>query len=150
MGEIIKESKNFVFTKAGQTISRRILLAEDDKPVQNIIYRFLEFMGFEVSLADNGIEALAVFIEGSFEIVLTDFNMPVMNGLSLAIQIKKRSPSTPIILLTGSERGGIFKILKGGPFYSVIFKPFKMTDLQRTVQGALSSRGGEHKGVEEG
>jgi CheY-like chemotaxis protein len=100
-------------------------------------------MGFEVALAGNGIEALSVFLDSSFDLVLTDLQMPIMDGLSLASHIKERSPSTPVILLTGSDRETVRKKVERGPFDSVIFKPFRLEDLQRTVQGALASREGE-------
>jgi CheY-like chemotaxis protein len=66
--------------------------------------------------------------------------MPAMDGLSLAGHIKERSPSTPVILLTGSDRETVRKKLKRAPVDSVIFKPFRLEDLQRTVQGTLASR----------
>jgi CheY-like chemotaxis protein len=97
-------------------------------------------MGFEVALAANGIEALAVFLESSFDLVLTDFQMPAMDGLSLASHIKERSPSTPVILLTGCDRETVWKKVERALVDSVIFKPFRLEDLQRTVQGALASK----------
>ena len=140
MGETKKETEKSVSPNAGQAISRRILLAEDNKNIQNIVCRFLEFLGFEVALAGNGIEALAVFLERSFDLVLTDLEMPIMDGLSLADQIKTRAPRTPVILLTGSDRETVWKKMERALVDSVIFKPFRLEDLQRTVQGALASK----------
>jgi hypothetical protein len=54
-------------SNAGQAISRHILVAEDNKAFQDIVSGFLEFLGFEVALAGNGIEALAIFIESIFD-----------------------------------------------------------------------------------
>jgi two-component system response regulator YesN len=65
--------------------------------------------------------------------------MPAMDGLSLAGHIKGRSPGTPVILLTGSDREDVLRKVERGPVDSVIFKPFKMEDLQRAVQGALAN-----------
>jgi CheY-like chemotaxis protein len=140
MGEIKKKDKKSVYSNSGQAISKRILVAEDNKITRDVVSRFLEFIGFEVALACNGIEALAVFLESSFDLVLTDLKMPAMDGLSLARQIKERSPSTPVILLTGSDRETVWKKVERGPIDSVIFKPFRMEDLKRKVQGALASR----------
>jgi CheY-like chemotaxis protein len=140
MGEIKKETKKSVSACAGKAISKRILVADDNKVIRNAVSRFLEFIGFEVALAGNGIEALAVFLESSFDLVLTDFQMPAMDGLSLAGHIKERSPSTPVILITGSDRETVRNKAEGGPVDSVIFKPFRLQDLQSTVQGALASR----------
>jgi two-component system response regulator MprA len=144
MGETKKETKKSVSSRAGKAISKRILVADDNKVIRNAVSRFLEFMGFEVAIAGNGIEALAVFLESSFDLVLTDFQMPAMDGLSLAGHIKERSPSTPVILITGSDRETVRNKAEGGPVDSVIFKPFRLEDLQRTVQGALASREPEH------
>jgi len=63
-----------------------------------------------------------------------------MDGLILAGHIKARSPSTPVILLTGADREMVLKKVEKGPIDSVIFKPFMMEDLQRTVQKALASQ----------
>jgi CheY-like chemotaxis protein len=104
-------------------------------------------LGFQVALAGNGIEALAVFLESTFDLVLTDLEMPIMDGLSLASHIKARAPSTPVILLTGSDRETVRKKVERGPVDSVIFKPFRLEDLQNTVQGALVSREREHESV---
>ncbi len=60
-------------SNAGQAISRRILVAEDNKAVRDIVSGFLEFLGFEVALAGNGIEALAIFLESIFRF---GFNRP--------------------------------------------------------------------------
>jgi CheY-like chemotaxis protein len=73
-------------------------------------------------------------------LVLTDFEMPAMDGLSLAGHIKERSPNTPVILLTGSDRETVRKKVERGPVDSVIFKPFGLEDLKTAVQGALVSR----------
>lgn len=140
MEETKKETAKSVSSNAGQARSRRILLADDNKAIRDIVSGFLEFIGYEVALAVNGIEALAVFLGSSFDLVLTDLEMPAMDGLSLAGHIKERSPMTPVILITGSDRETVLKKMERGPVDSVIFKPFILEDLQNTVQGALASR----------
>jgi len=140
MEETKKETKKSVSSNTAQAISKRILVADDDKVIRDAVTWFLEFMGFEVALAGNGIEALAVFLESPFDLVLTDLQMPAMDGLRLASHIKERSPSTPVILLTGCDRETVWKKVERASVDSVIFKPFRLKDLQRTVQGALASR----------
>jgi CheY-like chemotaxis protein len=150
MEETKKETKKTVSSNTAQAISKRILVADDDKIIRDAVTWFLEFMGFEVALAANGIEALAVFLESSFDLVLTDLQMPAMDGLSLASHIKERSPNTPVILLTGCDRETVRKRVESASVDSVIFKPFRLKDLQRTVQGALASREREHGRVRVG
>lgn len=135
---------------AGQAIHRRILLAEDNKVIKDLVSRFLEQMGFVVVTAENGIEALAIFEEGYFDLVLTDYQMPVMDGFCLAGRVKERSPSTPVILLTGSDKVTVLQKMESGSVDSVVFKPFELEDLQRTIQGALTSEESEYESVMSG
>jgi CheY-like chemotaxis protein len=137
-----KETKKYVSSNAGQTISGRILVADDNKAIREIVSSLLEFIGFEVALACNGIEALAVFLKSSFDLVLTDLEMPVMDGWSLTRSIKERSPNTPVVLMTGADRETVLKKVVRVPVDSVIFKPFGLEDLRKTVQGALDLRDG--------
>jgi len=141
MGEIKEETRESASAIAGQTISRRILVAEDNKAIQDVVSRMLDFMGFEVALACNGVEALTVFLDSSFDLVLTDLEMPIMDGWSLTQCIKERSPNTPVLWMTGADRETVLKKGERGPVDSVLFKPFKVEDLARTVQEALASRG---------
>ena len=94
MGETTKS----VSSNAGQAISRRVLVAEDNKAIKYMVSSFLDFMGFEAALAGNGVEALSLFVESSFDLVLTDLEMPIMDGWSLTRCIKERSPNTPVVL----------------------------------------------------
>ena len=60
----------------------------------------LEFDGHEVITASSGNEALALFGQGRFDLVITDYTMPVMKGDELARAIKARVPDQPVIMLT--------------------------------------------------
>jgi CheY-like chemotaxis protein len=144
MREIRKGKKNIGSLNEELTQYRRVLLVEDNKTTQDVVSELLEFVGFEVALADNGIEALAIFMERSFDLVLTDLNMPAMDGLSLAGQIKERSPNIPVILITGADRETVLKKLKGALVDSVIFKPFRLEELRRAVREMLMCREQEY------
>lgn len=122
---------------AEKAILGRILVAEDDEDILEMVSEFLELMGFEVALAENGMDALSLFVTDPFDLVLTDLNMPVMDGLSLAIHIKSKAPETPIVLITASDKEAVRKKVKSWPFYSVLFKPFRIADFRKTIQGAM-------------
>jgi len=139
MQETRKEAEQPVSATAGYAIPKRILVADDNKAIRDIVSEVLEFIGYEVDLAINGIEALAFFLKSSFDLVVTDLEMPVMDGLSLADRIKVRSPCTPVILITGGDRETVLKKVERWPVDSVIFKPFTLEELEKTVRGALVS-----------
>jgi CheY-like chemotaxis protein len=60
----------------------------------------LQFDGHSVTTVCGGAEALALFEQGKFDLVITDFSMPSMDGLELASAIKKRDPKQPIVMIT--------------------------------------------------
>ena len=139
MENTMRDPETFEFSSRNKLMSRNVLYAENDKPMQSSIYKFLNRMGLEVALADNGFEALSLFLEGSYQIVITDNEMPFMDGLILAANIKKKSPATPVILLTDCDSDDDIDKLETGKslFYSIIFKPFRMNELQNAIEGAL-------------
>jgi DNA-binding response OmpR family regulator len=80
---------------------RRVLVADDDPMVREVISSYLGEDGYEVELAANGREALEKFCAADFDIVLTDRSMPEMTGDQLAREVKRRNPNVPVLLLTG-------------------------------------------------
>jgi CheY-like chemotaxis protein len=137
MGQAKKRKKISDYGIAGQRTKRRILVVDDNKNIQNVLSWMLCSMGFEVGFADNGIEALVIFVENPFDLVLTDLEMPLMDGSSLAHFIKEMSPNTPVILLTGADRETVWNKAKSESIDSIIFKPFTADDFEKTVQEAF-------------
>lgn len=118
----------------------KILIVDDAKAVRDILSKALRLMGFEAAVASNSNEALNLFLTNSFDLVLTDLEMPDLDGWTLANRIKDKSPNTPVVLVTGSEKRAVMKRLKGSCIDSILFKPFTLGDLQKTVQIALDER----------
>ena len=118
----------------------KILIVDDAKAVRDILSKALPLMGFEAAVASNGNEALNVLLTNSFDLVLTDLEMPDLDGWTLAIRIKDKSPNTPVVLITGSEKEAVMEGLKGSCIDSILFKPFMLEDLQKTVQIMLETR----------
>lgn len=84
----------------------RILVVDDDEGMRDILSTTLSGMGYGVLTASRGTEALNLLLKSSFALVLTDLQMPGMDGWSLASRIKDRFPGTPVILMTGYEKKG--------------------------------------------
>lgn len=114
-----------------------ILVVDDEQAIRGALADTLSFLGHEVATASNGTEGLRLFLKDSFELVVTDMQMPGMDGWTLAQRIKEASPNTPVVLITGCEKEMILKKLKGNSIDFVLFKPFTVEDLERTVQGLL-------------
>lgn len=73
----------------------------DDSPMmRQMVKQTLEMGGFAPTLASDGDEALKLFKENQFDAVITDINMPVMDGITLIVELRKINQDVPIITLT--------------------------------------------------
>jgi CheY-like chemotaxis protein len=115
----------------------RILIVEDEAPLRACLRMMLELEGHQVTEASNGFEALNLFNIGEFHLVITDFEMPVMQGNQLAVAIKLLAPSLPILMITGSGRAHRDA---RNPVDALLAKPFTATDLRCALGKLLSAR----------
>jgi CheY-like chemotaxis protein len=79
-----------------------VLLVDDDVMVRQMLRRTLERAGYGVREAANGAEGLELFEAELPQLVLTDIMMPVMNGLEMMVEMRRRQPGVPLIAITGS------------------------------------------------
>lgn len=82
----------------------KILVAEDDHAIRELIAVYLKHNGYDVYLADNGRQAYAMLQTTSMDLVITDVMMPYIDGFQLAHQIRKQHPQMPIIILTALDQ----------------------------------------------
>jgi CheY-like chemotaxis protein len=115
---------------------KRILLVDDEPSVRGSFRMMLEIDDHAVTEASNGAEALDLFIKGQFDLVATDFEMPVMKGNELAVRIKELAPKQPILMITayGKELGD-----SANPVDTILNKPFTLDNLRRAIAKLLSN-----------
>ncbi len=135
--EIVMEKGPHATPALGRT--RQLLVVDDDRAIQTLLSRTLSLMGYDVNLAGNGLEGMDLFLKGSYDLVITDLQMPLMNGWELSRLVKERSPKTPVIVITGSCDDNHWDKLKMNGVDAIIPKPFKLKEIGKTVQGLLSS-----------
>ena len=111
----------------------RVLVVDDCEGMRRALSAIVSLLGFKVAQASNGLEAMALFLQQGFELILTDLHMPGMDGWTLASAIKGRSPGTPVILVTGSAPESVRTGSAQGCVDCVIFKPFRTEDVERAV-----------------
>lgn len=115
-----------------------ILLAEDDNMIRSFVCSVLQGHGYRVFPAENGMEALHLATRvGAYgiDLVLTDVDMPVLNGIQLVRRLKQLRPGLKILYMTG-YRGAIVDELRDEGM--VIEKPFAYTALVRAVVACLA------------
>ena len=118
----------------------RILLVDDEQPIQTLLSFPLQRDGYDVVQASDGREALNRFSEQTFDLVVLDVMMPRMDGLEVCRRMRARS-SVPIIMLTAKseEIDKVLGLELGADDY--ITKPFSMREFRSRVKAALRRSG---------
>lgn len=116
--------------------SARVLVVDDTPQVRRVLRATLSAEGYTVSEAREGNEALDLFASESFDIILLDVNMPVMDGLQVCREIRRNS-DVPIIMLTvrDAERDKVLALDAGADDYVV--KPFAIQELLARIRASL-------------
>ncbi|MCK5350367.1 MAG: response regulator, partial [Desulfobacula sp.] len=78
-----------------------ILIVDDEEDIRDVLEIALKDIGYTVFLAENGKKAFELFKLKRPDIVITDIKMPVMDGIELLRQIKRESPETEVLMITG-------------------------------------------------
>jgi CheY-like chemotaxis protein len=122
----------------------RILVVDDEPHVCEALKLLLDFDGHIVETAANGQEALAIFEKGNFDVVITDFEMPLMKGTELAAIIKARKPNQPVVMITAYAE---MLQASGQPLTGVdclISKPFLLENLRQAIAKVGTCKGTEN------
>lgn len=115
---------------------QKILVVEDDFDIQELLQNFLQETGYEVVTASDGIEAVDVFSDKQFDLILLDVMLPKIDGFSVCELIRKKS-QVPIIMLTALS--GEEEQIRGLDLQvdDYITKPFSMPVLVRKIAAVL-------------
>ena len=116
--------------------AKRILIAEDEVALRDFVSRNLRVRGFEVLEASNGLEALAVWEQEEFHLLILDIMMPRMDGLEVCRRVREHS-TVPIIVLTAldAESNKVAALDLGADDY--LTKPFGVEELLARVRAVL-------------
>ncbi len=118
-----------------------ILVVDDMELVRDVLGNFLTRKGYRVTVAENGNQALQLFNQESFDLVLSDVRMPGLDGLQLLKAVKDRDPRVPVILISGhnDDVKTVVEALKAGAD-NFITKPLQMDELGHVVNRSLELR----------
>lgn len=119
---------------------QRVLLVEDNPVNQSVIEAMLRSLGFEVSVALDGTQAVEMAGQQSFAAILMDCRLPLMDGYEATRRIRQHGAQLPIIALTANALQGDRERCLAAGMNDYLSKPFKRTDLQRILQRWLPGR----------
>jgi CheY-like chemotaxis protein len=116
-----------------------VLVAEDDEAVRSLICSIVSDAGYNVYEASDGLEAIDALKKRRYDLLLTDYHMPKMDGLELLDLTQAMWPELPVILatsdllVTGQAGHGLLE-----PAYAILEKPFDRSKLLSTIRSAVS------------
>lgn len=122
-----------------QTSVQKLLIAEDYKPVRELLANLFMRSGFDVHTSCDGTDAIRKFYREKPDILITDLNLPRMNGYELCQRVRLVS-NIPIIVMTGSGLGDgtIIQTAIAAGADAILSKPFSLGEIRAQIEGLLA------------
>ena len=119
--------------------THRILIVDDEEFVAFTLQEGLEKLpNCEVMITDNGREALRLFEEQPFDLLITDYKMPEMSGVALATQIRQKYPGTGVVMVTAYSNDLLRDPSAAAAIQRVLDKPVKLSEIRNVAQETLN------------
>ena len=129
-------------------VRRQVLLVEDDESTIEVVKMELEFLGYEVMIAKDGLQALQMLGEQEPDLVIMDIQLPKMDGFEAVRQIRANPAIRDIPILAATAKaltGDLEKCMAAG-CDGYISKPFTHRELETAINGTLKRRPGKSRG----
>ena len=112
---------------------KRILVVDDEENTRIALTRLLSREGYDVQTAANGLEALNTLRRSSADLIITDLNMPEMNGLAFLRELNREYPTSNVIMITAfGEVESYLEALNLGAF-EYLNKPLRLEELRKVM-----------------
>lgn len=117
----------------------KILIVDDSRTIRNIQKKTLNSLGHnDIDEASDGLEALTVLSQGRPDLMLVDWNMPNMDGITLIKKVRETDKSLPIIMVTTeAEKSRVVEAIKAG-VNNYVVKPFTAESLSEKINQTLA------------
>ena len=119
-----------------------ILVIDDDRDVRDMLQRLLERAHYEVEIAENGRQALKMFQEKTYDVVITDILMPEKEGVETIIELRKQYSDLKIIAISGGGKGDAAHYLQVARALGadrIFSKPFECSEILRAIEELTAS-----------
>ena len=122
---------------------KEIMVVDDEAGIRALLSDALIQKGYNVTLAKNGMDSLKQLRKHRFDLLITDVNMPKLDGLELIRMMKKNGRKEKVVLISGDPVVNLDR--ESMPVFAKLRKPFGMRQLLDTVVSALESKGSKTK-----
>jgi len=122
---------------------KKVIIAEDSSVIQNLTRKILQIQKYDITSVKNGFEVIEEMNKGNFDLILMDINMPKMDGMECAQQIRKmddkQKSKIPIIAITGNAKNYSISDFNEAGINEFIPKPLNFDVLVETVKKYMES-----------
>ena len=117
-----------------------VLVAEDDPIIREALAGMFAQEGYRVTAARDGGEALSVFEQEPCDVLVTDLNMPVLDGHALIGLTRRQRPDMPVVVVTGNLPKNAAELLNGEARHktAILFKPVAFEAIVKTVKAFMA------------
>jgi CheY-like chemotaxis protein len=119
----------------------RVLLVDDDSTLVQVFARFLSRHGFSVRTCGGGAEAVEALYGGTFDVVVTDLEMPGMDGFALLAWIRQHQPGVSVVVMSGCNAPGVGRRTRAMGAVAFLEKPSTPGDVLEVLQHLRMNRG---------
>jgi CheY-like chemotaxis protein len=120
--------------------ARRLLIVDDDQGILNLVAKMVSRLGYHATTAADAVDALLRLADTRYDMVISDYAMPRMDGYQLADQIREKHFGTKIIIMTGHRDPDLINMLeRSGIVDGLLLKPFNLNTLKKKLQLAEDS-----------
>ena len=122
-------------------MSKKILIAEDSSVIQNLTKKILSQQNYEIETVKNGREVLDKLSAGTFDLVLMDIFMPIMDGMTCAKEIRSTNSQIPIIAISGNANNYTIEDFKEAGINDYLPKPLNYDQMVTMVKKYVENAG---------
>jgi len=115
------------------TIDKSILIVDDNKINQVVTKRILQNKGYQCDVAEDGLDAIDVLKENTYDLILMDINMPRIDGIETTRRIRETDKKTPIIALTAVEEDQVRDRIYEAGMNDFIIKPYDLAEFHQII-----------------
>jgi DNA-binding NtrC family response regulator len=117
--------------------SVRLLLVDDDPNMQRMVALFLNKKNYKLEIAGNGRKALDLLDNNKFDLIISDMQMPLMDGSTLLRKMREKKIKTPVILISAYTSLNMPNEIDTTDFVAILFKPFDSSNLISSIEKVL-------------
>jgi CheY-like chemotaxis protein len=115
----------------------RILIVDDDPNLLKVVSKMASCLGYQPTTATDAVDALYYLTKTPYDVVITDYHMPLMDGYQLADRIKRKFVETKVIIMTGHGDAELVHRFDGsGIVDGLLLKPFNLKTMQEKIEQA--------------